>query len=137
LNGNARSNRRNDAWNPDYPQPDNRVGDNSLTKKDKAPDAPTDMGATDEPEKRSLVRHPLHTLAGLISEGARVYRQMRDGKMDHQQGRSLVWVLGQLRAMVETQALERLEQRLEELAPSIEGKTHGHTTASRPSGSTH
>jgi len=29
-----------------------------------------------------------------------------------------VWVLAQMRAMVETQALERLEQRLEELAPS-------------------
>ena len=29
-----------------------------------------------------------------------------------------MWMLAQMRAMVETQALERLEQRLEELAPS-------------------
>jgi hypothetical protein len=28
--------------------------------------------------------------------------------------RSLVWMLGQMRAMVETQALERLEQRLDQ-----------------------
>ena len=88
-------------------------------------------------DKRSLIRHPLHTLAGLISEASRVYRAMRDNKLDHQQGRSLVWVLGQLRAMIETQALERLEQRLEELAPSIEGKGHGHTTANRTPQSTH
>jgi hypothetical protein len=39
-------------------------------------------------------------------------------------GRSLVWVLSILRAALETQSLERLEERLEELAPSIEGKTH-------------
>ena len=38
----------------------------------------------------------------------------------------LVWMLAQMRAMVETQALERLEQRLEELAPSSsEGNGRG------------
>ena len=55
----------------------------------------------------------------------------------HGKGRSLVWVLSMLRASLETQALERLEQRLEELAPSIEGKGHGHTTANRTPHSTH
>jgi hypothetical protein len=110
-----------------------------LTKKDKDVEAtPSEAEADQETGKRSLIRQPLHTLGGIIAEACRVYRQMRDGKLDHQQGRSLVWCLGQMRAMVETQALERLEQRLEELAPSIEGKAqHGHTTASRPSGSTH
>ena len=73
-------------------------------------------------EKRSLIRQPLHTLGGIIAEACRIYRQMRDGKLEHQEGRSLVWCLGQMRAMVETAALERLEQRLEELAPGIESK---------------
>jgi hypothetical protein len=108
-----------------------------LTKKDKVTEpTPVDDEGQDS-GKRSLIRRPLDTLAGIIAEACRVYRQMRDGKLDHQQGRSLVWCLSQMRGMVETQALERLEQRLEELAPSIEGKAHGHTTASRPSGSTH
>jgi hypothetical protein len=107
-----------------------------LTKKDKTSEASPKADEAGE-EKRSLIRQPLHTLGGIIAEACRVYRQMRDNKLDHQEGRSLVWRLGQMRAMVETQALERLEQRLEELAPSIEGKAHGHTTASRPSGSTH
>jgi len=39
--------------------------------------------------------------------------------LDHAEARSLVWMLSQMRGMVETQALERLEQRLEELAPSL------------------
>jgi hypothetical protein len=111
-----------------------------LTKKDKdcaTPKAEAHDEATSD-KKRTLVRHSLGTLAGLINEGTKVYRQMRDGDLDHQQGRSLVWVLAQLRAMVETAALERLEARLEELAPDIQGKSsNGHTTASRPSGSTH
>jgi hypothetical protein len=62
---------------------------------------------------------------------------MRDDKLDHAKGRSLVWVLAQMRAMVETQALERLEQRLDELAPSIEGKANGYSTANRPSRTAH
>ena len=66
------------------------------------------------------MRHPLDTLAGVIAETTKVYREMRDDKLDHGKGRSLVWVLSQLRAMVETQALERLEQRLEELIPPVE-----------------
>jgi hypothetical protein len=87
--------------------------------------------------KRSKVRHPLDTLAGVIAETAKVYREMRDNKLDHGKGRSLVWVLSQLRAMVETQALERLEQRLEELAPNIEGRGYGHTGANRPPRAAH
>jgi hypothetical protein len=47
--------------------------------------------------KRSLVRFPLTSLNGLIAEAARVYRQMRDNKLDHVKGRSLVWVLSQMR----------------------------------------
>jgi hypothetical protein len=65
-------------------------------------------------------------------------RQARDKKLDHgDEARSLVWMLAQMRAMVETQALERLEQRLEEIAPSIEGKAHGYQGANHPSRTAH
>ena len=57
---------------------------------------------------RKITRLPLSTLNGLIVEAGRVYRRMKDGKMDHEHGRSLVWVLGQLRAMLEAQHLERM-----------------------------
>jgi len=109
-----------------------------LTKQLKDQEAPPLEGEVQPPAKRSLVRHPLHTLSGIIAEATRVYRQMRDKKLDHAEGRSLVWVLAQMRAMVETQALERLEQRLEELAPTIEGnKTRGYTNPNHPSRSAH
>jgi hypothetical protein len=39
--------------------------------------------------------------------------------------------------MVETQALERLEQRLEELTPTIEGKASGYQSANRPNRTAH
>lgn len=75
-----------------------------------------------------MVRQPLASVAGLIAEAGRVYREMRDGKLDHDRGRSLVWVLSQMRAMVEAEAIERLEQRLDELS---QGAMHGHTGADR------
>ena len=93
---------------------------------------PSELEASEHDGKRSLIRHPLTSLSGLIAEAARVYRAMRDNKIDHGKGRSLVWVLSQMRAMVETQALERLEHRLEELAPSIEGKSRGFTEHRSP-----
>lgn len=51
--------------------------------------------------------------------------EREDKKLDHSEVRNLVWMLAQMRAMVETQALQRLEQQLEEIAPSIEGGNHG------------
>ena len=64
---------------------------------------------------RTLVRAPLSSLGGIIAETTKVYREARNGKIPHKEARSLVWMLGQLRAMLETQALEHIEQRLEEL----------------------
>ena len=69
--------------------------------------------------KGALIRHPLTTLSGLLNESARVYRGMRKGKLKHEDGRSLVWVLAQMRAMVEMQVVEAIEQRL----AALEGKT--------------
>ena len=99
--------------------------------------SPSSDGAEPGSEKRSLIRHPLATLSGLIAEATRVYRAAREKKLDHAEARSLVWMLAQMRAMVETQALERLETRLEELAPSIEGKAHGYQNANHPSRTAH
>jgi hypothetical protein len=78
---------------------------------------------------RKITRLPLSTLNGLIVEAGRVYRRMKDGKMDHEHGRSLVWVLGQLRAMLEAQHLERIEEKLNRLAETAEarGIYSGHT----------
>ena len=108
----------------------------TLKQKDK-PEKPSPQTTEEGEAKPSPIRFALDTLPGVIKEICAVYRLMRKDELDHGKGRSLVWVLSMLRAALETQALERLEQRLEELAPSIEGKSHGHTTASRPSGSTH
>jgi hypothetical protein len=98
---------------------------------------PSEQEASEQDGKRSLIRHPLTSLSGLIAEAARVYRAMRDNKIEHGKGRSLVWVLSQMRAMVETQALERLEQRLEELAASIEGKSRDFTSTDHPARTAH
>jgi hypothetical protein len=80
--------------------------------------------------KSTLVRQPLTTIGGIIAEAAKIYRLARKDRMDHEKARSLVWMLAQLRTMVETQTLERLEKRLEELAPEVEAR-HGDTHADR------
>jgi hypothetical protein len=51
--------------------------------------------------------------------------------MDHEKGRSLVWVLGQMRAMLEAQALERIEAKLNELSAYAEARGHGYTQSDR------
>jgi len=105
-----------------------------LKEKDKTPkSSPSPEGDL----KPSPIRFALDTLPGVIKEICAVYRLMRRDQLDHLKGRSLVWVLSMLRAALETQALERLEARLEELAPSIEGKTHGYQNADRPSRTAH
>ena len=60
---------------------------------------------------------------------------MKIGKLDHEKGRSLVWVLAQMRAMVETQHLERIEGKLNELQASAESRgliTNGPGSAKQP-----
>jgi hypothetical protein len=109
-----------------------------LTSKDKNHQpSPLPDDGEEASSKRSLIRHSLDSLSGLIAEATRVYREARDKKLDHGEARSLVWMLSQMRAMVETQALERLEQRLEELSPSIEGRTNGQQGANRPARTAH
>ena len=42
---------------------------------------------------RKIVRLPLDSLGGLIKEAGCIYRQMKANKLDHDKGKSLVWVL--------------------------------------------
>jgi len=60
---------------------------------------------------------------------------MKVGQLDDDKGRSLVWVLAQMRAMVETQHLERIEGKLNELQATTESRgmiTNGPGSANQP-----
>src|SRR5262245_43228563 len=72
------------------------------------------------PRRKQPVRQSLGSLGGIIAEATKVYRQARSGKMEHNKARSLVWMLGELRQMVEARALERIEARLAELGETAE-----------------
>jgi len=86
------------------------------------------------PRKASVIRQPLDSVGGIIAEAAKVYRLARGDKMEHEKARSLVWMLGQLRAMVETKALADVEARLDAI---IEGRTHGLESTDRATARSH
>ncbi|MGE0850994.1 MAG: hypothetical protein AB7O44_15430 [Hyphomicrobiaceae bacterium] len=94
-------------------------------------------GLSEQAKKRKAkgtrTRLSLLSLAGLLQEAGVVYRQMKAGTLEHDKGRSLVWVLAQMRAMLEAQHLERIEDKLDKLAQTAEagGMYHGHTGATR------
>lgn len=56
----------------------------------------------------------LHDLEAVRREMARVYRDMRGGTIDTQDGTRLVYVLGEMRKLFELLELERRIQALEE-----------------------
>jgi hypothetical protein len=103
----------------------NTLMSNTKTKKGKTP--------------KTRVRQPLTSLGGLIAEAAKVYRLMRTGKLDHEQGRSLVWVLSQIRPMLEAQMLERIEAKLDAMAAAApQPRTiNGHTSSNLPALAAH
>ncbi len=76
----------------------------------------------EKPTRRRRRDNPLASLGGLIKESGRIYRKMKASKLDHDKGRSLVWVLAQMRAMLEAQQLEQMNARLEELAQLAESR---------------
>jgi hypothetical protein len=87
-------------------------------------------------KNKQLVRETLSSLSGLIKEAGIVYRLMRAGRLPHEEGRSLVWVLAQMRAMIEAQHLERIEAKLNQLQATAESRgmlPHGHASADQPS----
>lgn len=75
------------------------------------------------------MRVPLASLGGVIQEIATVYRQARNGKMSHENARSLVWMLDKLRSALEAQALERLEAKMDALAKTAKSSDYGHSPA--------
>jgi len=80
-------------------------------------------------------RDPLTSLSGLLRESSRVYRRKKAGKLDHEKGRSLVWVLAQMRSMVEAQHLQRIEVKLNELQVTAGSRgliAHDHDGADQP-----
>jgi hypothetical protein len=79
--------------------------------------------------RKGITRQSLRSLSGLIGEASAVYRLMKAGRIDHEKGRSLVWVLSQVRAMLEAQALERVEQRLAELGEAAGRASNGNGRA--------
>jgi hypothetical protein len=64
---------------------------------------------------RGAVKTRLTTLSDVIGELGQIYRAVKAKKLDMERGKALAWILGQLRSAMETAALERLEQRLDEL----------------------
>jgi len=108
-----------------------------LKEKEKLSEPSPQEQNEDEDAKCSRIRYALDTLPGVIKETCKVYREMRADQLNHMKGRSLVWVLSILRAALETQTLERLEQRLDEIAPSLESRNHGQQSANRQNRSTH
>jgi hypothetical protein len=123
---------------------DNATQQNAITAIIRGPIRLKDKDKIDDPStpdgkdaKLARIRHALDSLPGVVKEICRVYREMRADELDHTKGRSLVWVLSMLRAAIETQSLERLEARLEELAPTIENRNHGYQNANRPARTAH
>lgn len=99
----------------------------------------TDNEKEDEPgpetssgrNSRTMVRNSVESLSGVLGEMARIYREMKAGKRDHAEGRSLVWVLSQLRAGVEAKAIEDLEAKLDKVAEAHGISGNGNQSAAR------
>jgi hypothetical protein len=68
----------------------------------------------------------LDSLAGIMREMACVYREVRTGKTKADLGAKLVFMLRELRACLEAQAMEAMQQRLEALSTAAEQR-NGYT----------
>jgi hypothetical protein len=61
----------------------------------------------------------LDKLAAVRTEMSRVYRQVRTGKLESQEGTRLVYMLKEIRACIESEMLVSLEERMQ----AIQGRT--------------
>jgi hypothetical protein len=90
------------------------------------------------PRRKQPVRVSLTTIPGILTEMGKVYRECRAGKIEHQEARSLVWILSEMRAAVEGQAIERLHERLDEIASLQAGRAgYGQQSNNRPALTSH
>jgi hypothetical protein len=87
--------------------------------------------------RKQPVRHSLNDLGGLLREMGIVYRAVRAGKMPHDEGRSLTWILDKMRSAVEAMHLERIESRLAEIEAAAERMPNGHQGNNRQIGYAH
>lgn len=78
---------------------------------------------------RVAPRAGLTTLSGILAEMGKVYRRARDGKLDHERARSLVWMLGAMRAAAEAVELERLHDRSDTMDATLILEPHNGTLA--------
>ena len=93
---------------------------------------PNSAQASSAPKKFSL--GPLGTLNQVTKGLAKTIRAMADGTLDSQVGGRICNGLGIMRACLETQKLEQLEARTDEIADRI---AHERTGAARERTSTH
>ncbi len=87
-----------------------------MTKKQE----PKTPAVIDEATGKVMTSHPfaqikLHNLQAVRREISSVYRDMRRGHVDSQDGSRLVYVLGELRKIIEVIELEDRVKSLEEL----------------------
>jgi hypothetical protein len=66
------------------------------------------------------------------SGACRIFRKVESGKMPHQIGRSLIWQLAQTRPILESEALERIEEKLEQLGGGKVTRIFGDEGDDRP-----
>jgi hypothetical protein len=93
-----------------------------MTTKRKTPVASASTCEVLDPIPPAKVR--LHTIDDLRLEMARVYNDMRSGKLESGEGTKLAYVLGQMVKVFELVAIER---RLDAIEAATLGDQHGNT----------
>ena len=92
----------------------------------------TDSNQT-ETAPRKFTLGPLGTLNQVIKALSKTIRAMADGTLDSQVGARICNGLGIMRACLETQKLEKLEARMDEVADRIARERTSTYEAQRPS----
>jgi hypothetical protein len=95
---------------------------------------PHRRGRAPTARKRLFKLGPLGTLNQIIVALGKTIRAMADGTLDSQVGARICNGLGIMRACLETQKLEQLESRMDEIADRV---AHERTGAARERTSTH
>jgi hypothetical protein len=84
-------------------------------------------GASGRTGKGPRIGH-LDSLTGILKEMGNVYREMRCGQTEITDGSRLIYSLRCMRDVIETIAIERIEERLQQL----EGADHGNAPHHQP-----